>query len=149
MNSTNKFVFLKLMTILDNMNGERHKQRQTRKNQQDEKTWVEISHLFEGNIVHSWIIWNVRDSEYQDGLKYLWSPPTCIKDDQTKIARSSIMGMIRHGLRELGNYSWKQKFRIVCNKKSWFSFKFCSTKFLFVAAFNLICSSRCGVVGKF
>jgi hypothetical protein len=53
-----------------------------------------------------------------------------------KFQETSTFDMIRHGLRELGNYSWKQKFKIVCKKKSWFSFKFCSTKFLFVAIFN-------------
>ncbi len=57
--------------------------------------------------------------------------------------------MIRHGLRELQNYFWKQKFRIVYNKKFWFSFKFQNTKFLFVVTFDLICWSRCGLVGKF
>jgi hypothetical protein len=28
------------------------------------KTWVEINHLLEGNMEHSWITWSVRD----DGL---------------------------------------------------------------------------------
>jgi hypothetical protein len=28
------------------------------------KTWVEINHLLEGSMEHSWIIWSVRD----DGL---------------------------------------------------------------------------------
>jgi len=28
------------------------------------KTWVEINHIFEGNMKHNWIIWNVKD----DGL---------------------------------------------------------------------------------
>ncbi len=56
--------------------------------------------------------------------------------------------MVRHGLKEFGNYSWKQKFRIVCNKKFWFSFRFSNTKFLFVVASELICWGRCGLVGK-
>jgi hypothetical protein len=37
MNFTNKFVFLKLVTILNNMDGEKHRQRQTLKSQQYEK----------------------------------------------------------------------------------------------------------------
>jgi len=66
-----------------------------------------------------------------------------------KFKETSTFGMIRHGLRELGNYSWKQKFRTICNKKSWSSFRFCSTKLLFATASNMICWSRCGLVGKF
>jgi hypothetical protein len=30
----------------------------------------------------------MMDCEYQHGLKYLQSPPTCTKDDQTKIPRN-------------------------------------------------------------
>ncbi len=66
-----------------------------------------------------------------------------------KFQETSTFGMIRHGLKVLGNYSWKHKFRTICNQKSWFSFRFCNTKFLFVVVFNLICSSRCSLVGKF
>jgi len=65
-----------------------------------------------------------------------------------KFQETSTFGMIRHGLKEFGNYSWKQKFRIVCNKKFWFSFRFHNTKFLFVVASDLICWGRCGLVGK-
>jgi hypothetical protein len=47
----------------------------------------------------------MMDSEYQDGLKYLQSPPACTEDDQTKISRNlSTFGMIKYGLNELGNY---------------------------------------------
>jgi len=28
------------------------------------KTWVEINHLFESSMEHSWMIWNIKD----DGL---------------------------------------------------------------------------------
>jgi hypothetical protein len=70
-----------------------------------------------------------------------------LKMIKPKFQETSTFGMIRHGLRELGNYfSWKQIFIIVCNKKSWFSFKFSSTKFLFIIAFDLIYWNRCGLV---
>jgi hypothetical protein len=78
--------------------------------------------------------------------KILLHAPKIIK---LKFQETSTFGMIRHGLRELGNYSWKQKFRTICNKKSWFSFRFYSTKFLFATASNFICQNRCGLMGKF
>jgi hypothetical protein len=71
-----------------------------------------------------------------------------LKMIKQKFQETSTFGMIKHGLRELRNYSWKQKFKIVCNKKSWFSFRFHSTKFLFDVASDLICWGRCGMVGK-
>jgi hypothetical protein len=46
----------------------------------------------------------MMDFEYQGGLKYLWNPPTCTENDQINIPINSVFGMIRHGLRELGNY---------------------------------------------
>jgi hypothetical protein len=27
------------------------------------KTWVEMNHLLEGSMEHSWIIWSVKDDE--------------------------------------------------------------------------------------
>jgi hypothetical protein len=71
-----------------------------------------------------------------------------LKMIKQKFQETSTFGMTKHGLRVLENYSWKQKFKIVCNKKYWFSFRFCNTKFLFVFASDLICWSKCGLVGK-
>ncbi len=83
------------------------------------------------------------DFEYQDGLKDLQNLLACTKNNQTKIPRNFNIWHL-----ELGNYFWKQKFRTICNKKSWFSFRFCSTKFLFVIVFDLIWWNRCGLMGK-
>jgi hypothetical protein len=72
--------------------------------------------------------------------------PNMIKQ---KFQETSTFDMIKHSLRELRNWFWKHKFKIVCNKEFWFSFRIHSIKFLFIVASNIICWSRCGLVGKF
>jgi len=71
-----------------------------------------------------------------------------LKMIKQKFQETSTFGMSKHCLRELENYFWKQKFRTICNKMFLFSFRFCSTKFLFAIASNLTCWNRCGLVGK-
>jgi hypothetical protein len=114
-------------------------------------TWVETNHLFKGNMEHSWIIreckgwWTMSTRMGWNICKILLH---ALKMIFKKFQKTSTFGMIRHGLKVFGNYSWKYKFITICNKKSWFAFRFWSTKFLFVVAYNLS-SSRCSMVGKY
>ncbi len=138
--------------ILDNMDGKRHIHRQIPKSQQDEKNmggdqspfWRQHGAQLNHMECKGW--WTLSTRMGWKIYKVFLHAPKMIKQ---KFKETSTFGMIRHGLRELGNYSWKQKFRTICNKKSWSSFRFCSTKLLFATASNMICWSRCGLVGKF